>query len=435
MEVIHPDIIFHVAGTTTYGIDAHMQSVRAAVGQPGAVGVAVGDPVRDHVRLPHRHRRRRHPHRLPEPHPPVLGDDDDGQGAGPLAGGDGHRRTSWARPRRADRPSGTAASGDHVPGRSGAAPPRASSATPWPRAQVAPPAVRISEVSAHELRLCQPELVEDRRCSPPRVEVARGVGQPVEGDRLLDAGALTGATARGCVRTTPRPARRAAAASRRGRGRCGPAPTARRCARPARRRRWCQRRASSCSPRRADARARLHHARGSEPVAGALRHRAPGGRARRPSRRRRRGGSASPSSCGSPRSVSGGREPAPARRRSGPSPPGALRSRPPAPRGCAWSTARPRRSVVAPSARSCVARQSAKYPRCSRNVRSAAASCQPSSVSATVTSVACSASSQREGGVDVVDIRQAPSAGARSTARNGAGWRLRRSVAATAAAR
>ena len=30
VEVIHPDIIFHVAGTTTYGIDAHMEAVRAA---------------------------------------------------------------------------------------------------------------------------------------------------------------------------------------------------------------------------------------------------------------------------------------------------------------------------------------------------------------------------------------------------------------------
>ena len=34
MEVIHPDIIFHVAGTTTYGIDAHMESVRAAWANP-----------------------------------------------------------------------------------------------------------------------------------------------------------------------------------------------------------------------------------------------------------------------------------------------------------------------------------------------------------------------------------------------------------------
>ena len=92
MEVIHPDIIFHVAGTTTYGIDAHMESVRAAWANPEPwewqweilsetmfgchTGIAVA----------------RHPHRLPEPHPPVLGDDDDGQGAGPVAGGDGHRR-------------------------------------------------------------------------------------------------------------------------------------------------------------------------------------------------------------------------------------------------------------------------------------------------------------------------------------------------------
>ncbi len=34
MEVIHPDIIFHVAGTTTYGIDAHMEAVRAAWANP-----------------------------------------------------------------------------------------------------------------------------------------------------------------------------------------------------------------------------------------------------------------------------------------------------------------------------------------------------------------------------------------------------------------
>jgi len=34
MAVIHPDIIFHVAGTTTYGIDAHMESVRAAWANP-----------------------------------------------------------------------------------------------------------------------------------------------------------------------------------------------------------------------------------------------------------------------------------------------------------------------------------------------------------------------------------------------------------------
>ena len=34
LEVIHPDIIFHVAGTTTYGVDAHMASVRAAWANP-----------------------------------------------------------------------------------------------------------------------------------------------------------------------------------------------------------------------------------------------------------------------------------------------------------------------------------------------------------------------------------------------------------------
>ena len=34
LEVIHPDIIFHVAGTTTYGVDAHMESVRAAWANP-----------------------------------------------------------------------------------------------------------------------------------------------------------------------------------------------------------------------------------------------------------------------------------------------------------------------------------------------------------------------------------------------------------------
>ena len=34
LEVIHPDIIFHVAGTTSYGVDAHMQSVRAAWANP-----------------------------------------------------------------------------------------------------------------------------------------------------------------------------------------------------------------------------------------------------------------------------------------------------------------------------------------------------------------------------------------------------------------
>jgi hypothetical protein len=34
LEVIHPDIIFHVADTTTYGVDAHMQSVRAAWANP-----------------------------------------------------------------------------------------------------------------------------------------------------------------------------------------------------------------------------------------------------------------------------------------------------------------------------------------------------------------------------------------------------------------
>jgi hypothetical protein len=34
IEVIHPDIIFHVAGTTTYGIDAHMEAVRAAWADP-----------------------------------------------------------------------------------------------------------------------------------------------------------------------------------------------------------------------------------------------------------------------------------------------------------------------------------------------------------------------------------------------------------------
>ena len=34
MAVIHPDIIFHVAGTTTYGIDAHMEAVRAAWANP-----------------------------------------------------------------------------------------------------------------------------------------------------------------------------------------------------------------------------------------------------------------------------------------------------------------------------------------------------------------------------------------------------------------
>jgi hypothetical protein len=34
VAVIHPDIIFHVAGTTTYGIDAHMEAVRAAWANP-----------------------------------------------------------------------------------------------------------------------------------------------------------------------------------------------------------------------------------------------------------------------------------------------------------------------------------------------------------------------------------------------------------------
>jgi hypothetical protein len=34
VAVIHPDIIFHVADTTTYGIDAHMVSVRAAWANP-----------------------------------------------------------------------------------------------------------------------------------------------------------------------------------------------------------------------------------------------------------------------------------------------------------------------------------------------------------------------------------------------------------------
>jgi Domain of unknown function (DUF4440) len=34
VAVIHPDIIFHVAGTTTYGIDAHMESVHAAWANP-----------------------------------------------------------------------------------------------------------------------------------------------------------------------------------------------------------------------------------------------------------------------------------------------------------------------------------------------------------------------------------------------------------------
>lgn len=34
LEVIHPDIIFHVAGTTTYGVDAHMEAVRAAWANP-----------------------------------------------------------------------------------------------------------------------------------------------------------------------------------------------------------------------------------------------------------------------------------------------------------------------------------------------------------------------------------------------------------------
>ncbi len=32
--VIHPDIIFHVAGSTTYGIDAHMVAVRDAWASP-----------------------------------------------------------------------------------------------------------------------------------------------------------------------------------------------------------------------------------------------------------------------------------------------------------------------------------------------------------------------------------------------------------------
>ena len=34
LEVIHPDIIFYVAGNTTYGVDAHMASVRAAWANP-----------------------------------------------------------------------------------------------------------------------------------------------------------------------------------------------------------------------------------------------------------------------------------------------------------------------------------------------------------------------------------------------------------------
>jgi hypothetical protein len=34
VAVIHPDIIFHVADTTSYGIDAHMASVRAAWANP-----------------------------------------------------------------------------------------------------------------------------------------------------------------------------------------------------------------------------------------------------------------------------------------------------------------------------------------------------------------------------------------------------------------
>ena len=32
--VIHPDIIFHVAGSTSYGIDAHMEAVRDAWASP-----------------------------------------------------------------------------------------------------------------------------------------------------------------------------------------------------------------------------------------------------------------------------------------------------------------------------------------------------------------------------------------------------------------
>src|SRR5262245_19324469 len=34
MAVIHPDIIFHVAGSTSYGIDAHMVAVRDAWASP-----------------------------------------------------------------------------------------------------------------------------------------------------------------------------------------------------------------------------------------------------------------------------------------------------------------------------------------------------------------------------------------------------------------
>jgi hypothetical protein len=34
VAVIHPDIIFHVAGTTTYDIDAHMEAVHAAWANP-----------------------------------------------------------------------------------------------------------------------------------------------------------------------------------------------------------------------------------------------------------------------------------------------------------------------------------------------------------------------------------------------------------------